>query len=561
MQIANLKIVSKELLILVLLLLFTYPAVKSLLVPGGFTTHDMTHHVVRQVDIGKLLSQGQFPPRWSGDLAYGYGYPIFMFYYPLPALIGHIFHLTGFNFLDSVKAVLFFSFIASTIGMYLFLRSLFKSSLAAFLGAMFYLYNPIHLIVVYVSGSPGASLGLVFPPFICWAITKLWQKQSIKFLLLGSFSFAGLILSHNITAFVFMPVILIFILTLKLQKIPKENPKFLLNILFMFLLGLGLSAWFWIPAVIEKQFIRYDQLMKGFYDNQFPTLKQIIYSPWGYGLSHPKSPEGGMSYMVGIIHLGVMIVLIPLLWVYRKQRLFLVIGIFTIVSFITTIFFMLEISKPLWDILPFLGYVQAPVRLLIVPTFVASIIAALFIKYLPFKKVLFIILLFLVFYANRNHLGVNQKFDPGEQFYKVLALKSTTTSFDEHLPIWVTKMKADQGHGKFTFLSGGGNIKIKEEKSARVLAEIEATSSSRVRFNQYYFPGWQIKVDGTQANFDYLTGNNSGLPVFDIDQGKHQILAEFKNTTIRNIADEVGLFSLGVWLLLFLWYIKKALCK
>lgn len=513
--------------------------------PGGFTSHDLTHHVVRQISMDKLLSEGQFPPRWSGDLAYGYGYPLFLFNYPLPALAGEIFHKAGFNFLYSVKAVLFLSLILSTLGMYLFLRSLLGSRLAAFLGAVFYLYAPIHLIVVYVSGSAGASLGLIFPPFIFWAIVKLWQGKSVKFLLVGALSLSGLILSHNITAFIFTPVILAFVIVLKLLADRKER-HFLRNVVLMFLLGLGLSAFFWLPAMGEKQFIRYDELMKRVYLDQFPSLRQIIYSPWGYGLSHPKSPAGGMSYQVGLIHLGVMVVLIPLLWFFRKRKEFLFLGIFTIFSFVASIFFMLEISLPLWDNLPFLSYVQFPVRILVIPVFSASLVAALLVKYLPFRKVLFLALLLLVLYANRNHLGINQKYDPGETYY--LSLKNTSTSFDEDLPIWVARMRTDTDHPKFTFLSGGGAIKILENKSARVLAEIEATGSATVRFNQYFFPGWGIEKDKRDVKFDYLRGDDSGLPVFDIDSGKHQILAEFKNTPIRNLADGISIMGIVIWL-------------
>lgn len=538
---------KKELLIIFLLLLLTIPAVKSLLIPGGFTSHDLTHHVVRQISMHKILSEGQFPPRWSADLAYGYGYPVFLFNYPLPALIGEVFHLMGFGFLDSVKAVLFLSLILSTVGMYLFLKSLFNSTLGAFLGAIFYLYAPIHLIVVYVSGSAGASFGLVFPPFIFWSIVKLWQGETNKFILAGSLSVAGLILSHNVTAFIFTPLILGFVIVLKLLSDKKEHNHFLRNVVFMFLLGLGLSAFFWLSAMGEKQFIRYDQLMKGVYIDQFPSLKQVIYSPWGYGLSHPKMPEGGMSYQIGLAHILIMIIQTIALWFFWKRKTFLLLGIFTLLSFIFSIVFMLEVSLPLWQNLPFLSYIQFPLRLLIVSVFSACLAAALLVKYLPLRGIFFTFLLILVLYANRNHLGINQKFDPGEGYY--LSLRGSSTSFDENLPIWVTIMKTDVNHGKFTYLSGQGNVKILEDKSSRVLAEIESTSSARIRFNQYYFPGWEIKVDKKAIKFDYqVDRENHGLPIFDIEKGKHQILAELKNSPVRNIADWISIFSLGIFL-------------
>ena len=210
------------------------------------------------------------------------------------------------------------------------------------------------------------------------------------------------------------------------------------------------------------------------------------------------------------------------------------------------IFFMLEISLTFWDYLPFLSYVQFPVRLLVVPVFCASITSALLVKYLPLNKIWFILLLILVLYANRNHLGINQKYNPGENYY--LSLKTSTTSFDEDLPIWVNNMRTDSDHTKFTFISGAGRFKILENKSAKVLAELEASSSSTIRFNQYYFPGWEIKVDNNPTSFNYLFDiENNGLPLFNIEKGKHMVLAEFKNTPIRNLADAISLISVVLW--------------
>lgn len=54
---------KRGIVIIIILLLLSFPAVKSLFIPGGFTSHDLTHHVVRQISMDKLLSEGQFPPR------------------------------------------------------------------------------------------------------------------------------------------------------------------------------------------------------------------------------------------------------------------------------------------------------------------------------------------------------------------------------------------------------------------------------------------------------------------------------------------------------------------
>lgn len=527
---------KKEILIIILLLLLSYPAVKSLFIPGGFTSHDLTHHVVRQISMDKLLSQGQFPPRWSGDLNNGYGYPVFLFNYPLPALVGEVFHKLGFGFVDSVKAVLFTSMILSILGMYLFLKELLDIKLAAFLGSIFYLYAPIRFLNVYVSAALGSVLASGLIPFIFWSMVLI-KKERKWGVWIGSLSLAGLILAHNVTTLIFAPVLLIFSLFLTWQS--KDKARILRGFGAMFLLGFGMSAWFWLPAIFEKQYIKFDQIYNNFYLDQFVNLWQLIRSPWGYGLSHPQNPEpGDMSYQLGLVHILVMFMLIPLLWIRRKNTEVRVIGGFTLAFFSLSVFLMLKNSLPFWQSVSFLSLIQFPLRFQVISVFSASIAAGLLIKYFPFKKIVFAILLILVIYANRNHWNINQKFDPGEKYY--LNLKTTSTTYGEHLPKW-GKVVDKASKGKLEFVKGIGQISIIKDQSAYILAEIEATTASKLRFNQFYLPGWEIKVDNKKKDFNYLSdGESYGLPQFDIYAGKHQILAQFKNTTDRNIADGIS---------------------
>lgn len=538
---------KKEILIIFLLLIFSYPAVKSLLIPGAYTSHDLTHHVIRQINMDKLLSEGQFPLRWSADLNNGYGYPLFLFNYPLPALVGEVFHKLGFNFVDSVKAVLFLSMLVSILGMYLFLKELLGSRLAAFLGAIFYLYAPIRFLNVYVSAATGSALALALIPFVFWAILR-------RSILVGSISLAALILSHNVTALIFIPVIIIFSVVCSRLR----------SLAVMLLLGLGLSAWFWLPALWEKQFIKFDQIYEGFYKDQFINIWQLIRSPWGYGLSHPQHPEpGDMSYQLGLIHIGVVIV--TSLWFVvfgRKIKEVKAVGGFLLTFILLSLFLMLKISQPVWEIIPILKLVQFPLRFQAIFIFAASISAGLLIKYFPYKqslrtnalrKIVFLGLLILVIYANRNHWKINEVFNPGEDYY--LSQKTTTTSYGEHMPKWGKTMNKS-ALSKLEFVEGKGNINILENKSAKVLAQVESITSSKLRFNQFYFPGWQIKVDNKKIDFNYLIeGESYGLPVFNIDAGKHKIEASFKNVTDRNIADTISLISIVAagLLMLNLW--------
>lgn len=543
---------KKELIIILMLLFVSFPAVKSLLIPGGFTSHDLTHHVIRQISMDKLLSEGQFPPRWSGELNNGFGYPLFLFNYPLPVLVGEIFHKLRMGFVDSVKAVLFLSMIISVVGMYLFLNVLLKSRLAAFLGSIFYLYAPIRFLNVYVSTAVGSALALGILPFVFWNLVLISKGDRGNVgnwgILRGGIFIALLILAHNVTALIFAPVILSFAGLLAWRV---KDVRMVREVGVMVLLGLGLSAWFWIPAVFEAQYTRFDLIFGKFYADQFPSIWQLIRSPWGYGLSHPQNPEvGDMSYQLGLIHILGMLMLVALVWVRRGIREIREIGGFALTIFAISVFLMLKISLSLWENLPFLSLVQFPLRFSAISVFTASMSAALLVKYLPFKKLLVISLCLLVIYANRNHWHINQTFNPGEDYY--LNLKTTATTYGEHLPKWGRIMEKTSP-GKLEFVRGVGEIRVVKDKSVDILVEIEVRNSVKLRLNQIYFPGWEIKVDEKKVNFDYLSDTESyGLPLFDIESGKHLVEAKFSNTPIRNLADLISVIII-ITIILNLW--------
>jgi hypothetical protein len=532
---------KKEILILLLLLLLAIPAVKDLFIPGAFTSHDLTHHIIRQISMDKLLSEGQFPPRWSGELNNGYGYPLFLFNYPLPAMVGEIFHKAGLGYADSVKAVLFFFTILSVLGMYLFLNSLLENKLSAFLGTIFYLYAPIRFLNVYVSAAVGSALALGILPFVFYFLVEI--KKGKKWAILGGgLSFALLILAHNVTALIFAPVLALFGLLL-------GGRRYLKQVLVMAFLGLGLSAWFWLPALAEKQYTRFDQIYSQFYQDQFPTLLQLVHSPWGYGLSHPQNPESGdMSYQLGLIHIMVGIVFSLWFMVHGRKSKEKGLGYFVLGILIISVFLMLRVSLPFWENVPLLSLIQFPLRFSALFVFSASVATAILIKYLPGRRLIFVSLLILVLYANRNHWHINEVFNPGEKYY--LNLKTTSTSYGEHLPKWGRNMD-NPSPGKLEFIKGEGDIKILQDKSDQVLAMISATQSGVLRLNQTYFPGWEIEVNGKSVEFDYLKeGELYGLPVFDIPAGITQVKAEFGDTPLRQLADLVGLFSLITLLVL-----------
>lgn len=207
-------------LILGILLL---PLIWPLLRPGFFVTDDGEWMIIRLSAFHETLKTGQFPVRFLERLNHGYGYPVTNFLYPLPFYLGETIHLLGFSFVDSVKILFLLSFLMGAVFMYWY---------KGILAAIVYSYFPYHVFDVYKRGSLGEAVAFIFLPLIFYFIDK-------KKFLFSALATAFLITSHNVIAFLFLPVIFIYSRSWKL-----------------ILLALGLSCFFWFPAIFDLQYTR-----------------------------------------------------------------------------------------------------------------------------------------------------------------------------------------------------------------------------------------------------------------------------------------------------------------
>src|SRR3990167_9990434 len=121
----------KKYFVFIILILVGLIPLLDLFHPGLPITHDGQDHVARIANFYQNLQEGNFIPRWAGNLNWGYGHPILEFLYPLPSYFASLFHFLGFTLVDSVKLVFGISFILSALTMYLFIKELLNNRSAA----------------------------------------------------------------------------------------------------------------------------------------------------------------------------------------------------------------------------------------------------------------------------------------------------------------------------------------------------------------------------------------------------------------------------------------------
>ena len=367
---------AKSFLIAVLLIAVSLPAIYQIITPGYFPIHDDTQ-VARVNQMYKALSAGQFPVRWVPDLGYGYGYPIFNFYNPLPYYFGSLFMFFGLDALLAAKMMFIFPIILSGLTMYLFSKLLLPRWGAA-LAAVLYLYAPYHGVQIYVRGAVAEYWAYAVLPLVFYAI---WKRKII----LAGLSLAALITSHNLTAFMSIPFISLFIL-IKFFEV-KNKLLFTVYCLLFTALALSASAFFWLPAIAETAKTQVSQMVFENFDppaKHLITTSQLWTSPWGYGGSSPGTDDG-LSLQLGKVHLlGSFAAIAILLYCYiaKRKKIQLTfeqsnnLAIFFAISLIASIYLLLPYSTVIWNSISLLSYIQFPWRFLTFASLFSSILAA-----------------------------------------------------------------------------------------------------------------------------------------------------------------------------------------
>jgi hypothetical protein len=150
------------------------------------------------------------------------------------------------------------------------------------------------------------------------------------------------------------------------------------------LLGFLLSAYYWLPAIIEKAHtligLEEANVIKFLdFHNHFITLSQLVSPVWGYGGAADKMPFqiGGIYLLAFAISAASMGVL--------KDRGKRGIIFFVISMTMFSIFMMLKWSRFLWDALPLIKNAQFPWRFLTLSTFSTAFLVGTLPVYLKEK--------------------------------------------------------------------------------------------------------------------------------------------------------------------------------
>ncbi|MFZ1756973.1 MAG: 6-pyruvoyl-tetrahydropterin synthase-related protein [Caldilineaceae bacterium] len=338
-----------------LALALTIFAVAPFLKPGYFWgANDARHHVYFLFEFDRLWQDGVWWPRWSPDFAFGYGYPFFNIYGPFSHFLAELLHyFAQFNFVQSVEIVFGLSIVASAGAMYGYVRALAGRS-AGLLAAVVYTYAPYHLMVLYVRANLAESMAFVWLPLCLWSFRACVHRPARWTVIAAALAYAGLILTSNLVWVLFTPVLMLYILVLLFWQ-ERDAPRLSIARLLRRALaplagagtGLGLSAIFWLPMLLERGYVRVDQWFDGRYNfrDDFVYFFQFFSPRWDFGVSLP-GPNDTLGFQIGPVLL--LFALLGALFAWRRHSLRAEIVVFAVTG-LGAAALGWTLLAPLWD--------------------------------------------------------------------------------------------------------------------------------------------------------------------------------------------------------------------
>lgn len=494
-----------------------FPAVVAALPLFGarfIPTHDGEYHIIRFWQFYKMLTSGDWFPRWAPDLNNGLGIPLFTFNYPLPNYIGSFFHAAGLSFVDSFKWSLGLGYVSSVILYYLFIKKLFGTR-PAVLATIIFSYVPYWFVYLYVRGSVGEVWAVSFLMLACAAL--VYTKPAVFALAVGF-----LILSHNILAMLFIPIL--FVVCLRLRPM-----------LLGWATGVGLATYFWFPALYERQFVVGLNTVN--YRDHFPAVIQLLFPSWGTGHSGPGIADG-MSFQIGIVPLLIIITAIFILIRSRRVSPYVnQISLAAVFLFMGAAFLMTEYSGFVWSWIPALQFMQFPWRFLCVTMISVSVLAGLVCNVFP--KLGIALALCSVLFAFSYTRPVTYEPRTDEYYLSRDWFTSGTSSMGDVFQTTWKQKDSRYTPGHFLFL--GDSVEAVSHSPVSFTLTVDATTAGTLISPIAYYPGWYAKVDERWVS---IAPSKRGVVMLPVDLGTHSVRIWLGSTVWQVTAAVISILSL-----------------
>ncbi|MEZ4514540.1 MAG: hypothetical protein R3C62_21920 [Chloroflexota bacterium] len=567
-------------------------------------THDGHLHYHRIVAMRHAWENGLYFTRWLPDLAFGYGYPFFVYREPAPLYAGLFPHLLGLPL--PAASNLFYALCILACGWFMFLwvRDVLGEN-AAFVAAFAYMSAPYVLVDSLIRGNSPESLALPLFPLLLWAGRRWLLGGAKRPFFIAIFGLAFLSLSHNISLLIFTPTLLVYLLAIGRLHRLNWRPLFT-RLVLLFGLGLGMTIFYSGGALLELNAVTLEQSTTT-RNNDF----RFNFATWGEILA-PVAPEDPtlvnppLPFRLGWVPLGLAVVGVVLFFGQKGREaggqgsrgetrspllpcspapplsqeqtahVWLMLAATAVYLLMS-----LPLSQPVWEKLPLIDFVQFPWRFI-----GRAALPLAFLAGLPFSHQLSVIsnqlsgkpaphtlhpataatphvllsltllLLFLEAVPNLYPRLCPEASFPTINDVHAYERETGLVGVDpegSYFPRTVQKRplssplegnyQANQPPQRFD-LPTSVTIHSQSNQPRSGQTSLSSPEPFTARFLSFAFPGWVATVDGQPVPI--TPSEPDGLITFPVPAGRHDIAVSWRSTPVRTVLVGVSVLALAV---------------
>lgn len=533
---------------------------------------DATLHLYRTVVLDHALRYDHpLYPRFSSALAFGYGAPLFHYFSPAAYYLPRMFHVLGMPFVNAWLAAMVVYLWLAMVGAFWFGKVLtsWRGGVAA---AVAYVYAPYLLYDAVSRGTITEVAALAVLPFVLVSLALLAKKPTALRWFLATLSLVAFVPMHNIVTL--HGAALIASYSLWLIATSRTPFKGFIAIAAVGIIGVGGTAFFWLPALGETNWIKLPFITAALplldVTNHLRDLSSVLAWPFAVDPQQQQAPLPITVSWVSLITAAIGTFVAVRVRRNQAQMAFW----WAVVAL--TLFMNTPASEWLWRHVPLFHYTQFAWRILGITSVGLAALCAYSVyaidllmpqKWLRHSILSLFVVVSVVYafpftYRPAQDLGAVNVLSAQE--HERHRGEVALSSYSEYLPVWASSdLDPNELAERWRTAAviprwlntEGLHIHMEQWGGTSATLRLTADAPRPLTLAWLFMPQWWVQVNGTMIT---PYPNEDGLLTFDLPAGEARVEIYYGASPLQRAALAISLVALLSGGAVIVWWWRSA---